>query len=66
MRYHMLTAELIRQSGEKARRYGHSYVGSAHLLLALTRQPGSAGQLLRFAGVDPVLTEKMALLFYSL
>ena len=56
MRYHMHTVELIRLAGQKARTLGHSYVGSAHLLLALTQQTGSTGQLLRSAGVDPVLT----------
>ncbi len=65
MRYDVQTAELIRMAAQAARSLGHSYVGSAHLLLALTRQPGSAGQLLRFAGVDPVLTEEMTLLFFG-
>ena len=65
MRYDVQTLELIRVAAQTARSMGHSYVGSAHLLLALTRQPGAEGQLLRFAGVDPVLTEEMALLFYG-
>ena len=65
MRYHMHTVELIRLAGQKARTLGHSYVGSAHLLLALTQQTGSTGQLLRSAGVDPVLTEEMTFLFFG-
>ena len=65
MRYHMHTVELIRLAGQKARTLGHSYVGSAHLLLALSQQSGSTGQLLRSAGVDPVLTEEMILMFFG-
>ena len=49
MRYDVQTLELIRVAAQTARSMGHSYVGSAHLLLALTRQPGAEGQLLRFA-----------------
>ena len=60
VRYHTLTAELIRDSGSKARELGHSYVGSVHLLLAMLSSRGSMGQLLRGTGMDPGLTEKMA------
>ncbi len=60
VRYHVLTAELIRFSGRKARELGHSYVGSVHMLLAMLTSRGSAGELLRGTGMDPVLTEKMA------
>ena len=66
MRYHVHTVELIRTAGHKARSLGHSYVGSAHLLLAMTQQAGAAGQLLRCAGVDPAVTEDMALLIYGM
>ena len=58
MRYHVLTARLVQKAGEKARELGHSYVGSAHLLLALSSSAGEAGTLLRGLGVDTVLTEK--------
>ncbi len=66
VRYHMLTAELIRSAGDNARALGHSYVGSAHMLLALSRSAGGTGQLLRMLGVDPSLTEKMAAMLYGL
>ena len=56
VRYHTLTAELIRDSGSKARELGHSYVGSVHLLLAMLSSRGSMGQLLRGTGMDPGLT----------
>ena len=59
MRYHLLTVEMIRYAGQKARSMGHSCVDSAHLLLAMVQQPGPAGQLLRSLGLDPQLTEMM-------
>ena len=65
MRYHMLTQDLIQRSGSKARELGHSYVDSVHILLALSREPGLAGQVLRLLGVDPELTEGMAQLLYG-
>ncbi len=65
MRYHMLTVEMIRFAGQKARAMGHSCVGSAHLLLALVQQPGPAGQLLRSLGVDPQLTQTMTAVLYG-
>ena len=60
MRYHMLTEDLILRAGEKARDMGHSYVGSAHMLIALAGAAGTVGQLLRLMGVDPSLTQEMA------
>jgi len=66
VRYHGLTAELIQRSGQKARQFGHSYVGSAHLLTALAEVPGGTGQFLRSLGLDPALTETMTRLFYGM
>ena len=66
MRYHVQTAELIHLSGQKARNFGHSYVGTAHLLVAMVCMPGSTGQLLRGLGVDPELTEAMVQLLYGM
>lgn len=65
MRYNPLTEDMIRQAGQKARKMGHSYVGSAHFLLALCDMPGGAGQLLRCMGVDPELTGEMTCLLYG-
>lgn len=65
MRYHLLTRELIRDSGEKARQLGHSYVGSVHLLLAMFDQPGSTGNILRCTGASPELTQLMAQHLYG-
>ena len=65
MRYHTLTADLIQNAARKARGLGHSYVGSAHLLLAMAWEPGGPGMVLRQLGVDPELTEAMAQLLYG-
>ena len=66
MRYHMLTSRLIQNAGNQARAMGHSYVGSAHILLAMAGIPGEAGQLLRGCGLNPGLTEKLTLWLYGL
>ena len=65
MRYHTLTSDLIQRAAQKARSFGHSYVGSAHILLALAGEPGMAGQVLRLLGMDQELTEAMAQLLYG-
>ena len=65
MRYHTLTTDLIQQAGYQARSLGHSYVGSAHLLLALELQPGMVGQLLRGRGMEHSLTWQMAAVLYG-
>ena len=65
MRYHTLTTDLIQQAGQQARYLGHSYVGSAHLLLALIQQPGMAGQLLRGMGMDHPLAWQMTAVLYG-
>lgn len=65
MRYHTMTEELIQEAARKARELGHSYVGSEHLLLALIREPGGMGLVLRQLGVDPELTEAMAQLLHG-
>ncbi len=65
MRYHRLTAEIIAAAGQKARAFGHSYVGSMHLYLALLQQQGPTGQLLRSLGLDPVLSEQAAAVLHG-
>ena len=65
MRYHIQTEMLLRRCAGKARNMGHSYVGSAHLLLAMAAEPGGMGLVLRQLGIDPELTEAMALLLYG-
>ena len=59
MRYHASTEALIQTAARKARDLGHSYVGSAHLLLALTSEAGGMGLVLPQLGVEPELTETL-------
>ena len=59
MRYHMLTAQVLRQSARSARSLGHSCVGTEHLFLGLLDAPGGTGQLLRSMGLEPGLTRTM-------
>lgn len=66
MRYHTLTADIIQRSGTLARQLGHSYVGSAHILLAMCQDSGGAGLLLRSLGAEPELTGSMAQLLYGI
>ena len=66
MHYDILTSDLIQRAAQLARSLGHSYVGSAHLLLVMAREPGAAGQTLRLLGMDPDLTEAMARLLYGM
>ena len=61
MRYHMLTSEIIKQSGQKAKGFGHSYVSSVHLILAMLDAPGALPNLLTELGVSREYTEDLAL-----
>ena len=65
MRYDLRAADIIHRAGELARELGHSYVGSAHLLLALSEDSGCSGQLLRSLGVRMELTMAMTQLLYG-
>ena len=65
MKLHPQTAQLICQAGREARTLGHSYVGSAHLVLALCGMPGEAGQLLRDMGAGMPVMEELAMLLYG-
>ena len=65
MRYHLQTEALLRSCAGKARSLGHSYVGSAHLLLTMSSETGSMGLMLRQLGMDPQLTEAMVQLLYG-
>ena len=65
VRYDTSAQELILRAGAVARKLGHSYVGSQHLLLAMAREQGLAGNMLRGAGLDLEVTEKMAAVLYG-
>ncbi len=65
MRYAADAQRLLLTAAEKARQFGHSYVGSGHLLMALSEDPGVAGQMLRFAGCEGGLLAKMMTVLYG-
>jgi len=53
VRFDGQSIEVIRSAADVGREMGHSYVGSVHILLALSRATGLPGLLLRNAGADP-------------
>ena len=65
MGYAPQAANLITVAAGFARSMGHSFVGSAHLLLALLKSPGWVSALLRNLGADPVLLQDLTLLAYG-
>jgi len=65
MRFSEQTQRILMDSAHIARGLGHGYVGSAHLLIAMSRQNCPAGKLLLWAGVEPGLTEQMAAVLYG-
>ena len=65
MRYESGAANLILAAARQARGLGHSYVGSAHLLLALAEEPGHLGLLLRQNGAEPELLRKLIVALYG-
>ena len=60
MHYDANASRLILTAARWARDLGHSYVGSEHLLLALTQEPGWTGQLLRSSGLDTDIVQLFA------
>ncbi len=45
--------QVVNRAADEAARLGHSYVGTEHLLLALTEEGDTAAQLLRSCGIGP-------------
>ena len=52
---------VIVQSGRLAREFGHSYVDTEHLLLAIAEEGGNAGRVLRGAGLEDGCLRSMVL-----
>ena len=52
---------VITLAGRMAREFGHSYVGTEHLLLAISEQEGGAGHVLREAGLEEACLRPMVL-----
>ena len=65
MRYDLETEILIRSAGKQAKSMGHSYVGSAHLLLAMAEQRQGPGMILRGFGLNMSLMEDMTAVLYG-
>ena len=50
MYFTVQTRKLLLEAARQARGMGHSYVGSVHVLLALGKDPGLSGSMLRGIG----------------
>ncbi len=61
MRFDVNGVAVIHNAGKKARALGHSYVGSAHILLALLEEPGGTGQILRIFGIRAQTVEDLTI-----
>ncbi len=66
VRYTRKTLDLICRAGQNARGMGHSFVGTAHLLLALAEDPGWEGMLLRDLGAREALLWDLTAAHYGL
>jgi len=62
MRYSTSVHSMICRAATQARMLGHSYVGSGHLLLALSKDDALAGQLLQGVGVHEELLRDLLVL----
>ena len=65
MQYSRQARQVLCNAAQKAQKLGHSYVGSAHLLMALCNAPGYAGQLLNSFGVQEEMSFYMAAVLYG-
>ena len=65
MYYSRQSQQLLRSSWEKARSLGHSYVGSVHLLMALSQEQSLSGQLLSGFGVREEMTHNIVWVLFG-
>ncbi len=65
MHYGAEAQRVILYAAGRARKMGHSCVGTVHLLLALTQIGGNAAKLLRQEGLNAELAERMAMVLYG-
>ena len=65
MRYEQEASGLITKAADCARKLGHGFVGTAHLLAALCNHNGWIGQLLRSLGAEPELLQDLTVLHYG-
>ena len=65
MAYRPDAANLILDAAARSRNLGHSYVGTAHLLLALTAMESWEGRLIRSFGVSEMLLQDLTILHFG-
>ena len=65
MHYGTQAQNLLYAAAGKARKLGHSYVGTVHLLLAMLSGQDLPAQLLHGAGMEATVTEQMAMVLYG-
>ena len=65
MRYGSDAKQLLVDAAGMAKALGHSYVGSAHLLLTMLHRQDRAGLMLHWAGVDRTMTDHMTRILYG-
>jgi len=65
MRYTQEVSDLIVAAAVQARSMGHSYVGSQHLLVALTQRSGWPGQILQLSGMNDALARSALCALYG-
>ncbi|MBO7184692.1 MAG: ATP-dependent Clp protease ATP-binding subunit [Oscillospiraceae bacterium] len=65
MAYRPDAAKLILDAAARSRNLGHSYVGTAHLLLALTALESWEGRLIRSFGVSEALLQDLTILHFG-
>ncbi len=65
MRYSVQTQKLLLSAAHIARDFGHGYVGSAHLLIAMAKGTDTAGRLLQSAGVEAKLAQQLSAVLYG-
>ena len=65
MRYSQEATDIILSAAAQARAQGHSFVGSVHLLWAITLSPGECGLLLRQRGLSGQLAQDIGAIFYG-
>ncbi len=65
MRLDAQTQKLLLSAAKIAREFGHGYVGSAHLLIAMAKGTDMVAKILQTAGVEPKLAEQLAAILYG-
>lgn len=66
MRYSQEATDVILDAAGHARELGHGFVGSIHLLWALSSSPAEAGLLLRQWGIGAELIRDVAIVLYGI